>query len=207
MFATWKIIYRMSENIMQVGYYAVFNYDEYDPKEEKYGISILFPDIPECNSCARSETEGLVMAKEVSELVTAFYKVHELPKVRSLEEITLGENEKAFLITYNTEDLDVSKFTVFENPPDATKPYTFNNLAADLRTGREIEFAYNSVPCAITNSQGMWWFTQGEQSIAVCEFEDKELLVRKVETLVVFDTTVKEIFDGSLYEKDSLYIL
>ncbi|BAK98065.1 hypothetical protein OBV_08670 [Oscillibacter valericigenes Sjm18-20] len=59
---------------MQIGYYAVFNYDEYDTKEEKYGISILFPDVPECNSCARSEAEGFVMAKEMLELVTAFHK-------------------------------------------------------------------------------------------------------------------------------------
>lgn len=33
---------------MQIGYYAMFNYDEYDPTEEKYSISILFPDVPEC---------------------------------------------------------------------------------------------------------------------------------------------------------------
>lgn len=107
---------------MQIGYYAIFNYDEYDPSEERYGISILFPDVPECCSCARSETEGLLMAKEVLELVTAFYKVHELPKASTLSEIVLAENEKAFFISYNTEDLDMSHFTIFENSPEAIKP-------------------------------------------------------------------------------------
>ena len=107
---------------MQIGYYAILNYDEYDPSEERYGISILFPDVPECCSCARSETEGLLMAKEVLELVTAFYKVHELPKASTLSEIALAENEKAFFISYNTEDLDMSHFTIFENSPEAIKP-------------------------------------------------------------------------------------
>lgn len=192
---------------MQIGYYAVFNYDEYDPSEERYGISIFFPDVPECYSCARSEAEGLLMAKEVLELVTAFYKVHELPKASTLSDIILAENEKAFFIVYNTEELDMSQFTVFKTPLDATQPYTFNNLTADLRTGREIEFAYNGIPCAITNGEGMWWFTCGKDSQAICEFEDKEQLVRKAEKLEVSHTTLQDIFDGLLYEKESFYIL
>lgn len=192
---------------MQIGYYAIFNYEEYDPKEEKYGISIFFPDVPECISCARSEEEGFIMAKDVLELVTAFYKVHELPKVSTLEEITLVENEKPFFIAYNTEELDVSKFTVFENAPELKQPYTFHELTEDLKTGREIEFTYNDIECAITNGEGKWWFTQGNDSEVICEFEEKELLIQKAEKLVVSGVSVRDIFNGMLYAFESLYIL
>jgi len=192
---------------MQIGYYAVFNYDEYDSKEEKYGISILFPDVPECNSCARSEGEGLIMAKEVLELVTAFYKVHELPKVSTLEEVALAENEKMYFISYFTEELDMSKFNVFENPPGKEPPYTFNNLLNDLKTGREIEFIYNNISCSITNYESLWWFTQGEDSEVLCEFEDKKQLVRKVENKMISGVSVRDIFNGMLYLPESLYIL
>ncbi len=192
---------------MQIGYYAVFNYDEYDPKEERYGISILFPDVPECNSCARSEGEGLVMAKEVLELVTAFYKVHELPKASALEEIDLSENEKTFFISYFTEELDMNQFTIFENQPDKASPYTFNHLINDLQTGREIEFIYKNISCAITNSEGQWWLTQGEDSESLCTFEDKKQLVRNVENRMVCGVSVKDIFNEMLYLPESLYIL
>ena len=192
---------------MQIGYYAVLNYDEYDPKEEKYGISILFPDVPECISCARSEAEGFVMAKEVLELVTAFYKVHELPKASALSEIVIAENEKAFFITYNTEDLDMSQFTVFETPPVKKNPYLFNDLKNDLKTGREIEFSYNNFECAITNSDGKWWFTQGKDSIEICAFEEKELLVQKLKTLMVSGVPLQNIFDDLMYNIETLYIL
>jgi len=53
----------------------------------------------------------------------------------------------------------------------------------------------------------MWWFTCGKDSEAICEFEDKEQLVRKAEKLVVSDATLQNIFDGLLYGVDSLYIL
>lgn len=99
---------------MKIGYYAVFNYDEYDPTEEKWGISILFPDIPECNSCARCEKEGFAMAKDVLQLVTAYLYVHELPKASPLEKIVLSKNEKAFFISYNTEELNMEQFIVYD---------------------------------------------------------------------------------------------
>lgn len=99
---------------MKIGYYAIFNYEEYDVNEKEYGIAITFPDIPECISCARAEKEGFFMAQDVLELVTVNIKVHELPKMSELSEITLKDNEKAFYISYNTEDIDLSKFTFYE---------------------------------------------------------------------------------------------
>ncbi|WP_052356607.1 type II toxin-antitoxin system HicB family antitoxin [Faecalimicrobium dakarense] len=100
---------------MKIGYYAVFNYEEYDKHEKEYGIAIEFPDIPECISCARSEKEGLFMAKEVLELVTVNMKVYELPKMSELSDISLKEQEKAFYISYNTEDIDLSEFTFYDD--------------------------------------------------------------------------------------------
>ncbi|WDV47447.1 hypothetical protein PV797_07150 [Clostridiaceae bacterium M8S5] len=99
---------------MRIGYYAILNYDdEYDKKEQKYGISIYFHDIPECISCARSEEEGIKMAEEVLKLCTIDMQVYKLPKVTALDDLQLKDNEKAYFITYNTEDLDMSKFAFY----------------------------------------------------------------------------------------------
>ncbi|CEH33458.1 hypothetical protein [Romboutsia lituseburensis] len=54
------------------------------------------------------------MAKEVLEFITSQMKVYELPKMSDLSEITLKDNEKAFYITYNTEDIDQSEFTFYD---------------------------------------------------------------------------------------------
>ncbi|SHK54354.1 type II toxin-antitoxin system HicB family antitoxin [Paramaledivibacter caminithermalis] len=100
---------------MKIGYYAIFDYNEYDEKEEAYGISISFPDIPECISCARSEEEGLLMAQEALKLNTLTMQVYELPKMTPLKDINLKDNEKAFYISYNTEDIDLSEFTFYDD--------------------------------------------------------------------------------------------
>lgn len=102
---------------MRVSYYAIFNYDEYDKNEKKYGISILFPDVPAANTCARNDKEGLEMALEVLQLVLVDTGKHveakDLPPSTPLEQIKLGKNEKAFLIEYDTEDIDMSEFQFF----------------------------------------------------------------------------------------------
>ncbi|MCR2042688.1 type II toxin-antitoxin system HicB family antitoxin [Anaerosalibacter massiliensis] len=95
---------------MKIGYYAIFNYDEYD----EYGISISFPDLPECISCAKTYDEGILMATEALELATFEKKVHEMPKVTPLEDINLSDKEKAVFISYNTEDLDLSTFIFYD---------------------------------------------------------------------------------------------
>lgn len=104
---------------MRISYYAIFNYDEYDKCEEKYGISITFPDIPEANTCARSDKEGLDMALEVLQLVLVNndgkpIAENNLPNHTPLEQIKLEENEKAFLIEYDTKDIDISKFQFYQ---------------------------------------------------------------------------------------------
>jgi hypothetical protein len=60
--------------------------------------------------------------------VRIFLKFIRISEVSALEEIALGENERAFFISYHTEELDISKFTVFENPPVEKKHYLFNDL-------------------------------------------------------------------------------
>ena len=98
---------------MRVSYYAVFNYDEYDKNEEKYGISITFPDIPEANTCARNYAEGVDMALEVLQLCLIDSEIESYPTPSSIENIRLGKNEKAVLIQYDTDKIDISKFKFF----------------------------------------------------------------------------------------------
>lgn len=98
---------------MLVAYYAVFNYDEYDVNNKKHGISILFPDIPEANTCAKSDSEGLEMALDVLQLSLIDKDLNNLPKPTPLNKIKLNKNEKAVLIKYNTDDIDLSKFKIY----------------------------------------------------------------------------------------------
>ena len=93
---------------MRVSYYAVFNYDEYDKSEEKYGISITFPD-----TCARTYAEGVDMALDVLQLCLIDSEIESYPTQSSIENIRLGKNEKAVLIQYDTDKIDISKFKFF----------------------------------------------------------------------------------------------
>lgn len=99
---------------LSVTYYAVFNYDEYDPKEKKYGISILFPDVPEVSSCSRSYKEGLDMALEALELCLFDRETSNLPEATPPEKITLGENEQLVPIIFDREAIDFSQIIVFK---------------------------------------------------------------------------------------------
>lgn len=103
---------------MKIFYYAIFDYTEYDRKQEKYGISITFPDVPEANTCARNDEEGLQMALEVLQLSLinddgSWPSEKCLPKYTPLEQIKLKQYEKAFLIQFDTQDVDFSKFHFF----------------------------------------------------------------------------------------------
>ena len=98
---------------MRVSYYAVFNYDEYDKNEEKYGISITFPDIPEANTCARNYAEGANMALDILQLCLIDREVESYSTPSSIENIRLGKNEKAILIQYDTDKIDISRFKFF----------------------------------------------------------------------------------------------
>lgn len=103
---------------MRVSYYAIFNYDEYDKNEKKYGISITFPDVPAANTCARNNQEGLEMALEVLQLIFMnnngkHTAARDMPPSTPPEQIKLEKNEKVFLITYNTDDIDPSEFQFY----------------------------------------------------------------------------------------------
>lgn len=109
---------------MDIEYYAIFNYDEYDSREKEYGLSITFPDITEANTCARNDSEGLEMALEVLQLCLvkddgSWPAKDSLPFPTPLDRIKLRENEKAVLIRYNTQDVDMSKFKWFKEGIDS----------------------------------------------------------------------------------------
>lgn len=69
-------------------FYAVFS-------DAEDGISITFPDIPECISCAYSPEEALSMAKEALELYLEDMKEEDIPKSRRYNEFEpLESNQK-----------------------------------------------------------------------------------------------------------------
>ena len=84
----------------------------------------------------------------------------------------------------------------------------FNDLAGYLRHGREIEFAYKGRAYSITNHSGFWHLCDDTDHVlleTVCRFEEKELLVSKTAAALLEDRTIREIFDGQVY--DSLSII
>lgn len=77
-------------------YPAVFEY-------EKKGISISFPDLPGCISCAKNDEEALYMAKDALGLyiVCAEEDGEELPVPTKLSKINLSQNQKITLVEVN----------------------------------------------------------------------------------------------------------
>ena len=86
---------------------------------------------------------------------------------------------------------------------------SFAQLAAALRIGREIEFVCGGKQYSITNSGGYWYFCcdscGGCQRL--CLFEEKEKLVALAGVQSVGGLPLREVFDRTLYERDSLCIL
>lgn len=77
-------------------YPAIFEY-------EKGGISISFPDLPGCISCAANDEEALFMAKDALGLyiVCAEEDGEELPNPTTLNELNLEKNQKLTLVEVN----------------------------------------------------------------------------------------------------------
>lgn len=77
-------------------YPAIFEYD-------KDGISISFPDLPGCISCASNDEEALYMAKDALGLFIASCEEDgdELPPPTLLNNIKLQDNQKPALIEVN----------------------------------------------------------------------------------------------------------
>lgn len=77
-------------------YPAVFSYDN-------DGISISFPNLPGCISCASNDEEALYMAKDALGLYMVCLEEdgEVLPKPSKLNEIDLNVNERAVLVEVN----------------------------------------------------------------------------------------------------------
>lgn len=77
-------------------YPAIFEY-------AKDGISISFPDLLGCISCAKTDEEALYMAKDALGLYIACSEEdnQEVKKPSKLNEINLKENQRAVLIEVN----------------------------------------------------------------------------------------------------------
>lgn len=74
-------------------YPAIFSYDE-------DGISIEFPDLPGCLTCAETDEEALYMAKDVLRgyLLTLEDMGNNIPNATSLKDVNTEDNQKAVLI-------------------------------------------------------------------------------------------------------------
>ena len=72
---------------------AIFYYDD-------DGISISFPDLKGCNSCAETDEEALYMAKDALRgwLLVSEEFGDEIPNPSQLRDIKLEDNQKAVLI-------------------------------------------------------------------------------------------------------------
>ena len=75
-------------------YPAIFYYDD-------DGISIEFPDLPGCVSCADTDEEALYMAEDVLGLWMEGLEAdnEEIPEPSKLKDIKVGENQKTVLIS------------------------------------------------------------------------------------------------------------
>lgn len=75
-------------------YPALFSYDE-------DGISIEFPDLPGCFSCADTDEEALYMAEDVLGLwmVELEEDNEEIPSPTNLKDIEVGDNQKTVLVS------------------------------------------------------------------------------------------------------------
>lgn len=107
-------------DFVKIGYYAIFGDSEWESSQGKYGISIRFPDIPEAVTCARDDQEGYSMALDVLQLSLlrddgSWPNEKTLPVPTPLENMELGQHEKAVWISFETQDVDMSKFQFFHD--------------------------------------------------------------------------------------------
>ena len=86
----------------------------------------------------------------------------------------------------------------------------FHDLANDLKHGREIEFTYKGRQYSITNHSGFWHLCDDTDHIlleTVCRFEEKEILVSRIADTVIYDLTIRQIFDRQAYDTEKLSII
>lgn len=88
--------------------------------------------------------------------------------------------------------------------------FTFENIASFLRSGREVEFAYNGKQYSITNRNGMWYLccdTDNFMLSELCEYQAFDALVAKVSSFTLYNSTIADVFNHCLYETGSVCIL
>lgn len=70
-----------------ITYNAIFSYDT-------DGITVTFPDLPECITCGFSREEAIRMATEALELCLESYNSNNMPTPSSFETISLSDNQE-----------------------------------------------------------------------------------------------------------------
>ncbi len=85
--------------------------------------------------------------------------------------------------------------------------YPFDKMVSDLRIGREIEFAYGGRNYSISQNAEGWQFCC-DNVLLTQVHEDVEFLIRELTTDVSIEGLgLPAIFDQTLYQSSSLYIL
>ncbi len=93
------------------------------------------------------------------------------------------------------------------------KEIKFDDLAQFLKTGREIEFAYNGKHYSITNNPtGYWYFCLDEDTSSiilekVCPFKELDYLAQRTADITIDGITIRQIFDELLYDASLLDII
>ncbi len=113
-------------------YPAIFCYN-------RDGISISFPDLSGCISCASTDEEALYMAKDALGLylVCAEEDNEILPKPSKLNEIILKQNERAVLIEVN-----MPLFRLSVENSSVKKTLTIPKWINDLAEKNRVNFSF-----------------------------------------------------------------
>ena len=90
------------------------------------------------------------------------------------------------------------------------KTFNYNDLSEELRIGREVEFEYNKNQYSITNSPDGYWYlycdTTKTELLKICEFDNKEKLIKRVADFKIDNISIQDIFDYFKYNQNSLFI-
>ncbi|WP_100066026.1 hypothetical protein [Miniphocaeibacter massiliensis] len=111
---------------------------------------------------------------------------------------------------------DVRSSTEFiEEGDEYMSDYTFDNFKEDLVMGREMEFKFNGAGFSIINipdensvDEAVWYFSilsNVDVGVVICDFEDRERLLKFVDELYIDGIALKDIINGELHTE--LYIM
>ncbi len=111
---------------------AVFSYDE-------DGISIEFPDLPGCVSCAQTDEEALFMAKDALRgwLLVAEQYGDPIPNPTHLNKLNINDNEKSVLV-----DVCLAAYRDAYNNRSVKKTLTIPAWLNDLAEKENVNFSF-----------------------------------------------------------------